>query len=244
MDDSKIKIPYHVGIIVDGNGRWAEEQGKKRSYGHKIGSENLEKLSRYILSQTGVKILSVYVFSTENFKRSKEEVDYLMNLFTKKFKSDAKLYQKENIKVVFSGRREPLSEEVLKTIDEITEMTKNNTGGILNFCLNYGGRAEIIDATLKISKDLGQNKITEEEINEDLFAHYLYQDLPPIDFLIRTSGEYRISNFMLWQASYAEFYFPETYFPDFNNDEFDKAILEYTKRDRRFGGNHYEKTNP
>lgn len=216
---------------------------KKRSYGHKIGSENLEKLSRYILKKTGIKVLSVYVFSTENFKRSKEEVDYLMSLFTKKFKRDAQKYQKENIKVIFSGRKNPLNEEVLKTMDEIAEMTKNNTGGILNFCLNYGGHAEIIDATIQLAKDLKENKITEQDIDEELFAQYLYQNLPPIDFLIRTSGEYRISNFMLWQASYAEFYFPKTYFPDFNNEEFDKAILEYTKRDRRFGGIDYEKTN-
>ena len=243
MDYSKLKIPSHVGIIVDGNGRWAIEHGKKRSYGHQVGSENLEKLSRYVLKQTGIKVLSVYVFSTENFKRSKEEVDYLMNLFTTKFKKDARIYQKENIKVIFSGRREPLKEEVLKTMDEITEMTKNNTGGILNFCLNYGGHAEIVDASMKLHQDLESGKIKEEEIDETTFSRYLYHDLPPIDFLIRTSGEYRISNFMLWQSSYAEFYFPETYFPDFGKEEFDQAILEYTKRDRRFGGIDYEKTN-
>lgn len=241
MDYQKLKIPRHVGIIIDGNGRWAIEHGKSRSYGHKIGSENLEKLSRYILKKTGVEILSVYVFSTENFKRSKDEVDYLMNLFTTKFKKDAKNYQKENIKVIFSGRREPLNNEVLKAIDEISEMTKNNTGGILNFCLNYGGHTEIIDACIKIHHDLESGKIKETEIDENVFNHYCYHELPPIDFLIRTSGEYRISNFMLWQASYAEFYFPSTYFPDFHESEFDQAILEYTKRDRRFGGIDYEK---
>lgn len=243
MDYKKLKVPCHVGIIVDGNGRWATEHGKSRSYGHQMGAENLEKLSRYVLKETGVKCLSLYIFSTENFKRSEEEVDYLMNLFTKKFEKDAKAYQRENIKVVFSGRREPLKENVLNTIDKITEMTKNNTGGILNFCLNYGGHAEIVDASLKLHHDLESEKIKEEEVNEELFSHYLYQDLPPIDFLIRTSGEYRTSNFMLWQASYAEFYFPKTYFPDFDQKEFDLAILEYTKRDRRFGGIDYEKQN-
>lgn len=240
MDYSKMKIPYHVGIIVDGNGRWAEERGKKRSYGHKVGAENFEKLALHIFD-TGVKILSAYIFSTENFKRSDEEVHNIMDLFVKKTKQLMKTYQKENVKVVFSGRREPLKEDVLKTMDEITEMTKNNTGGVLNFCLNYGGHTEIIDATIKISRDLIQNKITEEDLNEELFAHYLYHDLPPVDLLIRTSGEYRTSNFMPWQIAYAEFYFPKTYFPDFNNEEFDKAILEYTKRDRRFGGIDYEK---
>lgn len=239
MEIQKMKIPRHVGIIVDGNGRWAEKRGKKRSYGHKAGSENLEKLSRYILTKTGVEILSVYVFSTENFKRSVEEVDYLMGLFTKKFKNDSKKYKQENIRIIFSGRREPLKEEVLKTMDEIVEMTKDNTGGILNFCLNYGGHSEIIDATLKIHHDLENGVI--QELDETVFSKYLYHDLPPIDFLIRTSGEYRISNFMLWQASYAEFYFPETYFTDFNEEKFDQAILEYTKRDRRFGGIDYEK---
>ncbi|MCI8545073.1 MAG: di-trans,poly-cis-decaprenylcistransferase [Bacilli bacterium] len=242
MDYSKMKIPHHVGIIIDGNGRWAEEHGKKRSYGHKAGAEKFEKLALHIFN-TGVKVLSAYVFSTENFKRSDEEVHNIMELFVKKTKQLTKIYQKKNIKVLFSGRREPLSKEVLKTMDEITEMTKNNTDGILNFCLNYGGHSEIVDATLKVFKDLKENKIIEDDVDEELFGHYLYQDLPPIDFLIRTSGEYRISNFMLWQASYAEFYFPKIYFPDFNEEEFDKAILEYTKRDRRFGGIDYEKKN-
>lgn len=236
MKVTTLKIPYHVGIIVDGNGRWALNNKKTRSYGHKKGAENLEKLSCYILKKTGVKVLSVYVFSTENFKRSNEEVNYLMELFTKKFKQDAKHYQKENIKVLFSGRREPLKSEVLETMDEITEMTKHNTGGILNICLNYGGHAEIVDATLKIHHDLENKKIKEEDITEQLFSSYLYQNLPPIDFLIRTSGEHRLSNFMLWQNSYAEFYFPQTYFPEFNEKEFDKALIEYNNRDRRFGG--------
>lgn len=244
MEMTTLKIPYHVGIIVDGNGRWALERKKTRSYGHKKGAENLEKLSLYILKKKGVKVLSVYVFSTENFKRNDEEVDYLMELFVKKFRQDAKHYQKENIKVVFSGRKKPLKEEVLKTMDEITEMTKDNTGGILNFCLNYGGHAEIIDASLKLHHDLEKNIIKEEEVTEQLFSNYLYQDLPPIDFLIRTSGENRLSNFMLWQNSYAEFYFPQTYFPDFNEKEFDKAMIEYHNRDRRFGGvGNEEKSN-
>lgn len=241
MDYSKIKIPNHVGIIIDGNGRWAEKRGKKRSYGHKQGAENLEDISLHILKKTGVKILSVYVFSTENFKRSEEEVHYLMDLLVKKFKVLMKKYQKENIKVLFSGRRKPLSKEILKVMDETVKITKDNTGGILNICLNYGGHAEIMDATIKIYQDLKEGKIKEEDMSETLFSSYLYHDLPPIDFLIRTSGEYRISNFMLWQSSYAEFYFPTTYFPDFDEKEFDKALLEYTQRDRRFGGIDYEK---
>lgn len=239
MNYDNLKIPEHVGIIVDGNGRWAKKRGLSRSLGHKAGADNLEKLSRYVLSK-GIKVLSLYVFSTENFKRSKEEVDYLMDLFTNKFKKDRKKYEKDNIKVVFSGRKEPLKQSVLDTMDEMMEMTKNNTGGIVNFCLNYGGHSELIDACKKVSNDVKNNKLEIDDINEQIFSKYLYNDLPAMDLLIRTSGEYRISNFMLWQMSYAEFYFTPTYFPDFNKNEFDKAIIDFTNRDRRFGGINYE----
>ena len=239
MNYEGLNIPNHVGIIVDGNGRWAKERGLSRSEGHKAGADNLEHLSRYIINK-GVKVVSLYVFSTENFKRSKEEVDYLMNLFVTKFKKDAKIYNKENIKVVFSGTKNNLRDDVIKAIEEITEMTKNNTKGTINFCLNYGGHLEIIDAVKKIvNENVDINTLTEEN-----FSKYFYNDLPPVDFLIRTSGENRISNFMLWQISYAEFYFPETKFPDFKEKEFDEAILVYNGRNRRFGGINYEnKTN-
>ena len=236
MDYSNLKIPNHVAIILDGNGRCAKEKGMNRSKGHEVGFNNLKKLSKYILSRE-IKILSVYAFSTENFNRSTEEVDFLMNLFVKGFKKEKNYFKKENIKVVFSGRRENLRKDVLASMDELTKLTKDNTGGILNICLNYGGHFEIIDACKKIIKD----NINFEDIDEELFNKYLYQDLPPIDYLIRTSGEIRVSNFMLWQMSYAEFYFSSTYFPDFNEKEFDKAIVEYTKRDRKFGKIDYEK---
>lgn len=243
MEFDRLNMPNHVAIIVDGNGRWANERGLSRSLGHKAGSENLENIARYAISK-GEKVLSLFVFSTENFKRSKEEVDYLMNLFVTKFKSMSKKFNKENIRIVFSGRREPLNEEVLNVIDEITEQTKNNSKGTINFCLNYGGHSEIIDAAKKISIDYHNDQINLKDLDEILFQKYLYQDLPPIDFLIRTSGEHRISNFMLWQLSYAEFYFTKTYFPDFDPQEFDKAILEYNNRNRRFGGiNHETKNN-
>lgn len=229
MDKGNKKIPMHVGIILDGNGRWAKERGKKRSFGHLAGYKNLLKLSKYILN-TGTKYLSVFAFSTENFNRPQEEVDYLMNLSINGFNKDKKFFMKENIRVVFSGRRDRLSIELLDSMDKLMEETKNNTNGILNICLNYGGRAEIVDAVNKIIKE-GKESITEEE-----FSKYLYNDLPDIDLMIRTSGEIRISNFMLWQISYAELYFPKCYFPDFNESEYDRAIEEYTKRDRRFGG--------
>lgn len=238
MEKKKLEIPSHVGIIVDGNGRWAKNRGLSRSVGHKKGAENLEKISVYAISK-GVKVLSLYVFSTENFKRSKEEVDYLMDLFVNKFKKDANKYDKENIKVVFSGRKENLSDEVIKTMNEITIRTQNNTKGTINFCLNYGSQFEIIDAVKKIV----ELKIDPNTLDVESFNKYMYNDLPPVDLLIRTSGEKRISNFMLWQCSYAEFYFPNTFFPDFNKKEFDKAIKMYNERDRRFGGINYETKN-
>ncbi len=235
-----LKIPNHVGIIMDGNGRWAEKRGFPRSKGHYEGMNTLKKTACYALEK-GVKVLSVFAFSTENFLRSDEEVNYLMDLFVKAFKKEKNFFQEKNIKVIFSGRKKPLSDKVIKSMETITEVTKNNTEGIFNVCLNYGGQFEIIDASIKIANDLNQNKITPNEIDENLFYKYLYNDLPPIDFLIRTSGEMRVSNFMLFQMAYAEIYFPEVYFPDFDEKEFDKAILEFNKRSRRFGGNDKRK---
>ena len=232
----KLKIPYHVGIILDGNGRWATERGLKRSEGHKAGFETLKILSKHVFTR-GVKVLSVFAFSTENFNRTKEEVDYLMNLFLKGFKSSIKEFNKNNIKVVFSGRKEPLSDKVYKSMKSLEKETLNNTGGILNICLNYGGQTEIVDTTKKLINDVLNGKLKTEDITPEIFMKNLYNDLPPIDFLIRTSGEIRVSNFMLFSLAYAEMYFPLTYFPDFKEDEFDKALEEYTKRDRRFGKN-------
>ena len=231
MDYSNLKVPNHVAIIVDGNGRWAKEKGLSRSKGHDAGFDNLKKLSEYIFSR-GISVLSVYVFSTENFKRDKSEVDHLMNLFVMMFDKNKKFFMDRNIKVVVSGRDEPLPKKVIETRDKLVEMTKNNTGGILNVCLNYGGRAEIVDATKKlINEGIGVDDIT-----EDLFGKYLYNELPDVDLLIRTSGEIRLSNFLLWELSYAEFYFTKIKFPAFTTDDFDDAIVEYTRRDRRFGG--------
>lgn len=222
-------IPIHIGIIMDGNRRWAKEKGKRTIEGHLAGANRIIDLASYIFSK-GVKYLSIYAFSTENFSRSEEEVKYLMNLIVKFFTERAKELDEKNMKIVFSGRKEPLSDKIYNVIQKVQDMTKNNTGGVLNICLNYGGRTEIVDAVNKIANE--GKKITEEEISKNL-----YQELPDLDFVIRTSGEMRLSNFMLWQASYAEFYFPSTYFPDFDEKEFDKALEEYKNRHRRFGGN-------
>lgn len=236
----KIKIPYHIGIIVDGNGRWAKEKGLSRSMGHLEGSKTLRRISLYAFKK-GVKVLSAFVFSTENFKRSKEEVDYLMNLFVKEFGTNFKIFKEKNIKVVFSGEKKGLPNDVQKVIAKMEQETINNAAGIFNVCINYGGRKEIVETSKKLAQMVVDEKIKIEDISEELFKKNLYYDLPDIDLLIRTSGEIRLSNFMLYQLSYAELYFPKTYFPDFLEKEFDLALEEYTKRDRRYGGINYEK---
>jgi len=233
MNEIEYKIPSHVAIILDGNGRWALKRGLKRSMGHKAGFDNLKSLSDYIFER-GVKILSIFAFSTENFKRDKEEVDYLMNLLVKKFRQ--LINKKNSVKIIFSGRRMGLREDVLKAIEEIEEKTKNNEDHIFNICFNFGGKFDLIDAAKAIAIDYKNNKINLDTLDEKTFNNYLYNEIPDIDLLIRTSGELRISNFMLYQMAYAEMYFPRIYFPDFNSEAFDEAILVYNKRDCRFGG--------
>ena len=216
---NNIIVPNHIGIIMDGNRRWAKEKKKKTIEGHLAGANRIISLAKYIFDK-GVKYLSIYAFSTENFNRSAEEVSYLMGLIIKFFNERVNELHDYNIKIVVSGLRDNLSKEVLKCIDNVVDLTKDNTGGVLNVCLNYGGRREIVDAVNKI-------KEANVSITEETFGRYLYNDLPDLDYVIRTSGEERISNFMLWQISYAEFYFPKVYFPDFDEKEFDKAIEIY-----------------
>lgn len=225
----------HLGIIVDGNGRWAKEKGKNRTDGHAAGAKNLEKLILHIAHEKIANYLSLYVFSTENFSRSETEVKFLMDLFMKWFSTVKEKYQKENIKILFSGDDDLLDSGVVKAMRELEENTKDNTGLVVNFCLSYGGKREIVDATKKICSKVLNNEISIDDIDEELFSKNLYNELPDIDFLIRTSGETRISNFMLWQISYAEFYFPKTYFPDFTIEELHNALEVYQSRDRRFG---------
>ncbi len=231
-----MKIPNHVAIIVDGNGRWATNRGLSRSHGHKAGAKNLKKLTKHIV-KCGVNYISYYIFSTENFKRSDEEVNYLMNLFIDFFKKDFNNLIKENIKIIFSGRRKGLSEKVLKAMDEITSSSKDNTGCVVNFCLNYGSMYEIVDAC----NDIINKGI--KKIDIETFKKHLYQDIPDVDLMIRTGGEIRLSNFMLMQLNYAELYFTETYFPDYDNTCFDETLVEYTRRDRRYGSIDYSKLN-
>lgn len=229
------KIPIHVGLIMDGNGRWATERGLDRTCGHEAGYKTLKKLATHILKK-GIKYLSVYAFSTANFKREKKEVDYLMNMFVTKFKKEENFFMEKNIKVVFSGIKENLRKDVIDSMNEISNLTKNNTAGVLNILLNYESQTEIVEACKKFTSEVINKKTNIDELNKESFNKYLFHDLPPIDFVIRTSGEYRLSNFMLYQLANAELYFPEIYFPDFDEKEFDKALIVYSKRDRRLGG--------
>ena len=222
-------VPNHVGIIMDGNGRWATRQGLKRTEGHYAGYKRFKQTALYILEK-GVKYLSVFAFSTENFKRSAEEVNYLMDLFVTAFKKDRDFFVEHNVKVVFSGRREPLSDKVYGVMKQIEKDTESCTGGVFNVCLNYGGQAEIVDTTKKIVELAMKGEINIDELTTENYYKYLYNDLPPIDLMIRTSGEIRISNFMLYSISYSELYFTSTCFPDFDESEFDKALLSYQER--------------
>lgn len=226
----------HVAIIMDGNGRWATKRGLRRSEGHLAGSERLKEVVEYAFNH-GIKVLSVFAFSTENFNRSKEEVDYLMNLFIKMFSKYFDELNRKGIRIVFSKKESGLPLKLESIIKDVTEKTKDNTKGIFNVCINYGGQDEIVDTVKKISLKVKNGELNIDDINREVVKENLYVDLPPIDLLIRTSGEYRISNFMLWQMSYSEFYFTDTYFPDFDSKEFEKAIESYKNRDRRFGKN-------
>lgn len=224
-----LRVPNHIAIIMDGNGRWAKERGMPRTYGHKAGADTLRKILTSC-GELGIKYLTVYAFSTENWKRAKEEVDTLMFLFKTYLKNEKKLLMKNNVKFLVSGRKEGVSKDLLAEIDKLEEATKGNTGITLNIAFNYGGRAELVDAIKEIVKN------NEKEITEETVEKYLYNQLPDPELLIRTSGEMRISNFLLWQIAYSEIYVTDTYWPDFNKDELIKAIESYQKRDRRFGG--------
>ena len=222
-------IPNHIAIIMDGNGRWAKKRGLARSFGHMEGEKTLRKALEY-LTEIGVKYLTVYAFSTENWNRPQDEVSTLMKLFLKYIKSERKNMMKNRIRFFVSGRKNNVPEKLQKEIEKLEEETKNNDKITLNIAFNYGSRAEIVDAVNKIIKD-GKENITEED-----FSKYLYNDFPDPDLVIRTSGEMRVSNFLLWQIAYSEFYITDTLWPDFDEKEIDKAIESYNQRDRRFGG--------
>ena len=234
--DNVTNIPQHIAIIMDGNRRWAREKGKETSEGHKAGAETLENIAKYC-NEIGVKYLTVYAFSTENWKRSKEEVSALMILLKNYLKRFSKNANKENIRIKILGDIDILEDGLKKSIKEAVERTKNGTGLTLNIAFNYGGRAEIVNATKKIAEKVMRNEVSIEEINESLVANNLYtEDQPDPDLLIRPGGELRTSNFLPWQLVYSEFYFTDKYWPDFTNEDLLMAIQTFNKRNRKFGG--------
>ena len=235
------KLPKHLAIILDGNGTWAKRQGLERNKGHRKGADALIRICRYCLA-LGIDCLTVYAFSTENWTRPAKEVDYLMKLLRIVVRMQRASIIRDNIQFRVLGTRKNLSDAQIALIQDLEDVTKNNTGMHLNVAFNYGSYEEIIQAVKHISTDVKNDVINVDDITPDLFGDYLYtHGLPPVDLLIRTSGQYRISNFLLWQIAYSEFYFPDTLWPDFTPEELNKAIFEYNKRDRRFGGIKCEK---
>jgi len=232
----KKDLPVHIGIIMDGNGRWAKKRGLPRSAGHKAGADSLKKIVTH-LNKIGVKYVTVYAFSTENWSRPKEEVDFLMNLLLGYLRDAENTLAGENVVIRAIGSRKELTEEIQEQIIKTEEFTKNNTGIVMNIALNYGAREEMTKGVREIAKKVSDGEMTLDEISADTISDSLYTSgQPDPDLLIRTSGEIRLSNFMLWQLAYSEMYFTDKLWPDFTVNDVDEAILEFTRRNRRFGG--------
>jgi undecaprenyl diphosphate synthase len=234
--ESNLKIPNHIAIILDGNGRWAKKRGLPRTMGHRQGAINLKDITLECQTQ-GIKYLTVFCFSTENWKRPEEEVSYLMNApYENYYKYKDKII-KSNIRIKVIGRRDRLNNNMLNVIKDVEQNTSSNTGLTLTLCIDYGSQDEITTAVKEIAKKVLDGSINIDDINDDLITNTLFtKDLPQLDLLIRTSGELRISNYLLWQLAYSELYFTDVYWPDFNALELLKAIESYSNRKRRFGG--------
>ena len=224
-------IPYHLGIIMDGNGRWARQRGLPRLAGHRAGTENIRRVLTACV-EYGIQVLTIYAFSTENWKRPEQEVKGLMSIFARVIDRELEELHREGVQLRHVGRLEGISDSLAAKVHHAIDLTKNNDRIILNVAFNYGGRAEIVDAVRRIIHD----GIPAEEVTEELIGCYLYTtDCPDPDLIIRTSGEFRTSNFLLWQAAYAEYFVTPTYWPDFDKEELYKALLTYGQRNRRFG---------
>lgn len=233
----KENLPKHIAIIMDGNRRWAKAKGKPASFGHKEGAKTLEKIVRYA-NKIGLKYITVYAFSTENWKRTEEEVKALMFLFQSYLTDYAKRADDDNIKLQFLGDKTALSCAIQKSMQECIDKTKNNTGITFNIAINYGGRDELIRAIKTICAKVKTGSLSIEQIDEDIVSNHLYTcSQPDPDLLIRTSGEQRLSNFLPWQLVYSEFLFVDKNWPDFTEEDLDKAIEEYQRRTRKFGAN-------
>jgi undecaprenyl diphosphate synthase len=230
------KIPTHVAIIMDGNGRWAKHRGLPRVAGHHSGMKNIKRITT-VAGEIGIKILTLYAFSTENWKRPKDEVEFLMKLPQEFLTLEIDELVKKNVKVTLTGWKEELPTDALKAFEEGIDLTKHNTGLILNIALNYGSRKEILFGVNKLIEDIQSHQVDKSDINEQLFSKYLLtNELADPDLLIRTSGELRISNFLLWQLAYSELFFTDKFWPDFSEIDFIHAIHEYQQRARRYGG--------
>lgn len=235
VDISQLNIPGHVAIILDGNGRWAKKRMMPRNYGHKKGAQAVEQICEDAYD-LGIKYLTVYAFSTENWKRPQSEVDALMKLLKDYLVDSIERSTKNNMRVRVIGDRSALTEELQESISKLEDVTKNNTGLNFTIAINYGSRHEMIRAMKKLSRDVVDGKVNVEQIDEALYENYLdTAGIPDPDLLIRTSGEQRLSNYLLWQLAYTEFYFTSCLWPDFDKEELINAIFAYNKRERRFG---------
>ncbi|MCB9758150.1 MAG: isoprenyl transferase [Candidatus Omnitrophica bacterium] len=229
------RLPVHVAIIMDGNGRWARARGYPRFRGHWAGVDRVEEIA-HTANNMGIKYVTLFTFSTENWRRPQDEVSMLMKTVCTVLETRIDKLLKVNIRVMFVGKRQGLSKDVLASIDKAVALTEKNTGLILNLAFNYGARVEILDAVRELATAVKTNKLAVSDIDENIFSQFLYTaGMPDPDLLIRTSGEKRLSNFLLWQMAYAEIYFTEKFWPDFGEKEFKKAIADYQQRDRRFG---------
>lgn len=234
--DADIKIPQHVAIILDGNGRWAKAKGMPRTFGHQQGAKNVEEICEKVYKM-GINYLTVYAFSTENWSRPDDEVSALMNLLRNYMKTCIKTAEKNNMCVRIIGDKTRLAPDLQESIEKLEEASASNTGLHFQVALNYGSQDEMLRAMNSIVADMDKGIIEKGPITKELFESYLdTKGLPMPDLLIRTSGEQRLSNYLLWQLAYSEFYFTDVHWPDFNEDELKKAVLAYNKRDRRFGG--------
>ncbi len=236
IDGEILTIPQHVAIILDGNGRWAKKRMMPRSYGHKAGAQTVEDVCEFA-GELGIRYLTVYAFSTENWKRSTEEVSFIMNLLRNHLKNSLERAAKNNMQIRVIGDKSALDKDIIDVITDLEEKTRGNTRLTFTIALNYGGRDEIRRAVQHIVRDAEDGKIVAEDISENTIASYLdTHDMPDPDLLIRTSGEQRISNYLLWQIAYSEFYFTPVLWPDFGKEDLIDAIKYYNSRDRRFGG--------
>ncbi len=229
-------LPQHIGIIMDGNGRWAKKRALPRSMGHSAGAQTFRKIARYC-SDIGIRHLTVYAFSTENWRRPQEEVDALMKLFEEYLNEALRDFKDDTIVVKFLGDRTAFSPKLQALINENEEESKNRDGMVLNIAMNYGGRDELVTATKNIAQLVKDGKLSVDDINAELISDSIYtKGQPDPDLIIRPSGEFRVSNFLLWQSAYAEYYISDKLWPDFTTDDLDKAIAEFSTRNRRYGG--------